>query len=103
MQLQQMLFSQGFGTRRVCAGLVQHGLVRVEGAECSDATADVDAVEGLRFSVDGVEWEYHEKAYIALNKPAGYECSQKPGAWPSIYSLLPAPLRQRGVQAIGRL
>jgi 16S rRNA pseudouridine516 synthase len=45
-----------------------------------------------------------------LHKPAGYECSQKPGAWPSIYTLLPAPLRQRpvkggvqGVQAIGRL
>jgi 16S rRNA pseudouridine516 synthase len=45
-----------------------------------------------------------------LHKPAGYECSQKPSAWPSIYTLLPAPLRQRpvkggvqGVQAIGRL
>ena len=45
-----------------------------------------------------------------LHKPAGNECSQKPSAWPSIYTLLPAPLRQRpskgavpGVQAIGRL
>jgi 16S rRNA pseudouridine516 synthase len=45
-----------------------------------------------------------------LHKPAGYECSQRPSAWPSIYTLLPAPLRQRpskggtpGVQAIGRL
>ena len=26
MQLQDILFSQGFGTRRVCAGLVQQGL-----------------------------------------------------------------------------
>jgi 16S rRNA pseudouridine516 synthase len=45
-----------------------------------------------------------------LHKPAGTECSQKPSAWPSIYTLLPAPLRQRpqksavqGVQAVGRL
>ena len=45
-----------------------------------------------------------------LNKPAGIECSQKPSAYPSVYTLLPAPLRQRpnkistpGVQAIGRL
>ena len=40
---------------------------------------------------------------IVLNKPAGYECSQKPRHHASVYSLLPAPLRQRGVQAIGRL
>jgi len=45
-----------------------------------------------------------------LHKPAGYECSHKPSAWPSLYTLLPAPLRQRpqksavqGVQAVGRL
>jgi 16S rRNA pseudouridine516 synthase len=45
-----------------------------------------------------------------LHKPAGIECSRKPSAYPSIYTLLPAPLRQRphkgavsGVQAVGRL
>jgi 16S rRNA pseudouridine516 synthase len=55
-------------------------------------------------------WTYHAKAYLILHEPAGYECSQKPSAWPSIYTLLPAPLRQRpnngmqpGVLAIGRL
>jgi hypothetical protein len=31
MQLQDILFSQGFGTRRVCAGLVQQGFVTVAG------------------------------------------------------------------------
>ena len=43
------------------------------------------------------------KALIVLNKPAGHECSQKPKHHPSIYSLLPAPLRRRDVQAVGRL
>jgi 16S rRNA pseudouridine516 synthase len=41
-----------------------------------------------------------------LHKPAGYEVSQKPSAWPSVYTLLPPPLRQRNggkLQAIGRL
>ena len=38
-----------------------------------------------------------------MNKPAGVECSQKPKHHPSVYSLLPSPLRRRGVQAIGRL
>lgn len=109
MQLQDILFTQGFGTRRVCAGLVQQGFVAVAGTVIADPATDFVA-EGLRFTVQGREWEYHAKAYVMLNKPAGTECSQKPSSWPSIYTLLPAPLRQRptkgavqGVQAVGRL
>jgi 16S rRNA pseudouridine516 synthase len=116
MQLQEILYTQGFGTRRVCAGLIQQGLVQVY--ESNEALAPVNIVqaatefvaEGLRFRVQGVEWQYHEKAYIVLNKPAGTECSQKPSTYPSIYTLLPSPLRLRpqkaavqGVQAVGRL
>jgi 16S rRNA pseudouridine516 synthase len=108
MDWQEVLFSQGFGTRRVCAGLIQQGRVTCDGQPVLDAGADVEP-EGLLFTVEGVPWEYHAKAYLMLHKPAGTECSQKPSAWPSIYTLLPAPLRQRpskgtaGVQAIGRL
>jgi 16S rRNA pseudouridine516 synthase len=109
MELQDILYTQGFGHRRVCLGLVQRGLVTVAGQPCDDPYADFDP-EGLHFTVEGQAWSYHAKAYLLLHKPAGYECSQKPGAWPSIYTLLPAPLRQRpnkgltpGVQAIGRL
>ena len=109
MQLQDILFSQGFGTRRICAGLVQQGHVTVEGRIVTDATADFEA-EGLHFCVDGVEWPYREKAYLMLHKPPATECSRKPSAYPSIYTLLPPPLRQRpqkgavqGVQAVGRL
>jgi 16S rRNA pseudouridine516 synthase len=109
MQLQDLLYSQGFGTRRVCAGLVQQGHVEIGGETVTDATADVQE-EGLRFRVGGVEWQYHRLAYLMLHKPAGTECSQKPSTYPSIYTLLPGPLRQRpqkgavqGVQAVGRL
>lgn len=114
MQLQDVLFSQGFGTRRVCSGLIQQGLVRVYGVDAepalvTDSTQDV-VPAGLRFQVQGVDWEYFDKAYVLLHKPAGTECSQKPSTYPSIYTLLPAPLRQRpnksavqGVQAVGRL
>ena len=31
MRLDDLLFSQGFGTRRECAGLIARGLVRVGG------------------------------------------------------------------------
>jgi 16S rRNA pseudouridine516 synthase len=114
MQLQDILYSQGFGTRRVCAGLIQQGWVQADLgqglAQCTDPLTDVAVHEGWRFSVQGTDWPYHEKAYLLLHKPAGTECSQKPSAWPSIYTLLPSPLRMRpqkaavqGVQAIGRL
>jgi len=33
----------------------------------------------------------------------GYECSRKPRHHPGVLSLLPAPLRARGVQPVGRL
>jgi 16S rRNA pseudouridine516 synthase len=100
--LAQLLFSQGFGTRRECAGLVAAGWVEIEGVVCLDAAREVDP-EGLAFSVRGEPWTYHARALLVMNKPAGHECSQKPKHHPSVYSLLPAPLRRRGVQAIGRL
>ena len=107
------MFSQGFGTRRVCAGLVQQGYVAVvqgEGAVvCLDSAEEFEP-EGLRLRIQGRDWEVQVKAYLMLHKPAGTECSQKPSTYPSIYTLLPPPLRQRpskgavqGVQAIGRL
>ena len=115
MQLQDILYAQGFGTRRICAGLIQQGHVQVgsleEGAfaPCTDGAAIFEP-EGLRLRVQGMDWACHVRACIMLHKPAGIECSQKPSAWPSVYTLLPAPLRQRpnkgavqGVQAVGRL
>ena len=108
MQIQDILFSQGFGTRRVCAGLVQQGFVVVADEIIAQPATEFIA-DGLHFTVQGVAWQYFEKAYLMLHKPAGYECSQKPSTYPSIYTLLPAPIRQRGggaaagVQAVGRL
>jgi 16S rRNA pseudouridine516 synthase len=116
MQLQDILYSQGFGTRRVCAGLIQQGFVQVYESnephplvEYTQAATELVA-DGLRFRVQGVDWPYHEKVYLMLHKPAGTECSQKPSTYPSIYTLLPSPLRLRpqkaavqGVQAVGRL
>ncbi len=111
MRLSELLFTQGFGTRRVCAGLIEQGHVSVAGRPCTDPAAELDlSAAPLTFSVQGQDWVYHPRAYLMLHKPAGYECSHRPGAWPSVYTLLPMPLRQRpatgkvaGVQAVGRL
>jgi 16S rRNA pseudouridine516 synthase len=109
MRLEDILFSQGFGTRRVCAGLVQQGYVSVNGEVQEDPGVFFDP-ENLKFKVQGTEWPFFDRAYLMLHKPAGTECSQKPSTWPSIYTLLPSPLRTRpqkaavqGVQAVGRL
>jgi 16S rRNA pseudouridine516 synthase len=102
MQLRQVLFSQGFGTRRECEALIHHGLVQVGGRLADDPGEDIDPA-GLVFSVRGQAWPFHERALLMMNKPAGYECSRKPRHHPSVMSLLPAPLRQRQVQPIGRL
>ena len=100
--LAQILFSQGFGTRRECAGLVLAGEVSVDGRVCEDP-AEPFGTEGLVFRVRGTDWPFHARAVVMLHKPAGYECSQKPRHHPSVLTLLPAPLRQRGVQPVGRL
>ena len=104
MKPADLLFTQGFGTRRDCAALVARGLLAVEGiGVVDDPDRELDP-DGLWFRVAGGElWPYRERALVVLHKPAGHECSQKPRHHPSVYALLPAPLRARGVQAIGRL
>lgn len=102
MELERLLRSQGFGSRPECRHLIYAGRVSVAGETCDDPFAQFEP-EGFGFSVDGVPWSYRKFAYLALNKPADYECSQKPKHHPSVYSLLPAPLVTRGVQAVGRL
>ena len=102
MRISQILFSQGFGNRRVCAGLIEQGLVAVHGRTIDDPFEEFTS-DGLVFNVQGRPWHFHHKALLLLHKPAGYECSTKPRHHPSVLSLLPTPLRTRGVQSIGRL
>jgi 16S rRNA pseudouridine516 synthase len=102
MQIDRILQHHGFGTRKGCRALVRAERVMVNGVLCDDPFAEF-ATENLVFSVDGVEWPYQEFATLIINKPAGYECSRKPQHHPSVLDLLPVPLRERGVQPIGRL
>ena len=101
----ELLFSQGFGTRPECAALVASGMLEIEGIGTVDDDRRFDVGAGdLCFRVAGGEhWPYRERAVVVLHKPAGFECSLKPRDHPSVYTLLPAPLRTRGVQAVGRL
>ena len=71
MQLAQILFSQGFGTRRLCAGLIERGEVTIAGQVAQDPQADV-ATDGLVFSVSGRAWP-------GGGRPQTNSCREGPG------------------------
>jgi 16S rRNA pseudouridine516 synthase len=103
MDLETLLFSQGFGSRRQCRGMIAEGRLSIGGEVRTDPNADIPLTPSPEFEVDGARWTYREKAYIALNKPAGYECSRDPQHHLSVFHLLPPQLAERGVQSVGRL
>lgn len=102
LPLDQLLHRQGFGTRRACRVLVWEGRVTVNGVPAEDPDAPVSP-EGTPFAVDGEAWIARTAVYLVMHKPAGHEVSRKPQHHPSVLSLLPAPLVERGVQPVGRL
>ena len=102
MNLESVLFTQGFGSRRQCRTLIADGRVTINGVVHDDPDADL-STEALNFTVDGTTWPYREHAYLLLNKPAGYECSREPQHHLSVFNLLPPQFAERGVQCVGRL
>lgn len=102
MALDKILQSQGFGTRKWCRQLIAEGAVRVDGELVTRHDADFVAA-GLIFSVHDEQWTYRARVYLALNKPAGYECSRRPSHHPAVLTLLPEQFVWRDVQPVGRL
>ncbi|MFT4171473.1 MAG: pseudouridine synthase [Rhodocyclaceae bacterium] len=102
MQLDRILQTQGFGSRRECRALVRQGEVKVNGLTVTDPFADFDVAD-FSFEIGDWTWQYAEHVYIALNKPLDVECSRKPKHNPSVYNLLPEPVVARDVQSVGRL
>jgi len=100
--LERILCNQGFGSRKFCRIMIMNGEITVNGEMCDDPSATFE-LENLHYTVKGEAWQYHEKSYLMMHKPSNYECSHKTQHHPTIYSLLPHPLVERGVQCIGRL
>jgi 16S rRNA pseudouridine516 synthase len=102
MQLDKLLQSQGFGSRKQCRSLIEQGHVRIAGETIKNIKAPINT-QDLIYHVNGRAWPYHDKVYLALYKPAGYECSHQPQRHASVFELFPAPLLARGLQSVGRL
>ena len=102
MLIEKMLQSQGFGSRKYCQQLIKNGQVEINGELITELKQQIQPA-GLHFSVMGREYQYQEKLYIALNKPAGYECSHQATHHFSVFDLLDELFLNRGIQAVGRL
>lgn len=102
LTLDRILQSQGFGTRKWCGGLVADGEVSIAGQTITDSRVAIET-GGLVFRIFGESWAYREHIYIALNKPADFECSRKASHHPGVLTILPEQFTRRDVQPVGRL
>jgi 16S rRNA pseudouridine516 synthase len=102
LSLDKILQSQGFGTRKYCRDLVEDGEVSVNG-EVIRSCKQAFETTGLQFRIFDEDWDYRERVYIVLNKPANFECSRKPSHHPGVLTLLPEQFSWRDVQPVGRL
>ena len=102
LSLDRILQSQGFGTRKYCRALIEEGDVSIAGQIQANYRAVIDT-EALVLNVFGDDWTYLAQVYIALHKPANFECSRKPSHHPGVLSLLPEQFTWRDVQPVGRL
>ncbi|MEW6312536.1 MAG: pseudouridine synthase [Pseudomonadota bacterium] len=102
LTLDRILQTQGVGTRKHCRELIADGAVQIDGVPVTDHRAGFDTT-GLAFTLYGERWDCREHVYLALNKPAGYECSRKASHHPGVLTLLPEQFARRDVQPVGRL
>jgi 16S rRNA pseudouridine516 synthase len=102
LTLDRILHTQGFGTRKWCRELIASGEVSIKGCVVTDTNTAIETC-GLEFTVFDELWIFREHVYIALNKPANFECSRKPSHHPGVLTILPDQFTRRDVQPVGRL
>jgi 16S rRNA pseudouridine516 synthase len=102
LSLDRILQSQGFGTRKWCGELIAAGEVSIAGKIVTEKRVATET-DGLVFRIYDETWVYREHVYIALNKPADFECSRKASHHPGVLALLPEQFTRRNVQPVGQL
>lgn len=102
LSLDRILQLQGFGTRKYCRALIDDGEISIGGTPHTNYKETFDT-DGLVLTVFDEEWPVRLQVYIALNKPANFECSRKPSHHPGVLTLLPEQFTWRDVQPVGRL
>ncbi len=100
-RLQKVLAAAGLGSRRKCEELITAGRVSVNGTVVDRLGTKADPWTDL-IELDGIPVDLHpDKAYLLLNKPAGYITTMSdPQGRPTVMDLVPA---ERRVFPVGRL
>lgn len=75
VRLQVFLARAGLASRRACEELIRGGHVRVDDRVVTELGTKVDA--SSRVEVDGRPVRPQAHVYLAVNKPAGYVCSNR--------------------------
>lgn len=108
--LASLLVDQGFGTRKECRYLIQSGIVKIGYTGDSpidwkvlDDPEEKPPIVGLLLQVADLIIPYKNPMHIVLHKPQGVECSHASSHYPTVFSLLPNPLQNRKLEAVGRL
>lgn len=97
----KILQSQGLGSRKICEKIFWNDEVFLNGARLDP---EIDQINwGDTLQIGDFHTTVTQYKYLLLNKPAGYETSQKPSRHASVFDLIPHHYKQRGVQAAGRL
>lgn len=100
MRLNRFLAACGLGSRRQCEALILEGRVTVNRKRCLELATTITASDVV--TCQGKELKREATATVLLHKPPGVICTRHdPHDRPTIYDLLPSPLRT--LHYVGRL
>ena len=87
VRLDRLLANSGYGSRSDVKALILDGLVTVNGVPAERVDVHVHLSKD-KIEVDGQPLKVAIHGYYMMNKPAGYVCSSKGGANPTVFDLL---------------
>ncbi|MBI4448773.1 pseudouridine synthase [Candidatus Woesearchaeota archaeon] len=90
-RLQKLLASAGIASRRKCEEYITSGRVSVNGERVTQLGSKAEATDDIR--VDDKRVVIRPKIYIALHKPAGYECTAAETKRRTVFDLVRMPER----------
>ena len=100
LRLDRLLANSGYGTRSDVKALIHAGEVMVNGVRADRVDAHVNLFKD-RIEVSGQLLMVSVHVYYMMNKPAGYVCSSKGGAYAAVFDLLAE--KDRGKRIGGEL
>ena len=87
VRLDRLLANSGYGSRSDVKALILDGLVTVNGVPAARVDVHVHLSKD-KIEVDGQPLKVAIHSYYMMNKPAGYVCSSKGGANPTVFDLM---------------